>query len=78
MAGRASGDLEGRGVWRLFEEGGVTAVTYQWDVRTTRPRMNALAPVARPLFGCSHDRLMRARRRGAGEPPRARACCSVG
>lgn len=71
MAGRASGDLDGRGVWRLFEEHGVTAVTYQWDVRTTRPLMNVLAPVAQPLFVRSHDRVMRdggealARRLGA-------------
>ena len=71
MAGRASGDLDGRGVWRLFEEHGVTAVTYQWDVRTTRRLMNVLAPVAQPLFVRSHDRIMRdggealARRLGA-------------
>ena len=59
MSGRASGDLAGRGVWRLFEERGVTAVTYHWDVRTTRPVMNALTPVARPVFTRGHDRIMR-------------------
>ena len=35
------------------------AVTFDWEVRTTRAWMNALAPLARPLFTESHDRLMR-------------------
>ncbi len=71
MGGRASGALEGAGLWRLFEEDGVCAVTFDWEVRTTRAWMNALAPLARPLFTESHDRLMRrggqdlARRLGA-------------
>lgn len=59
MRGRSSGQLEGSGVWRLMEQDGVTAVLYEWDVRSTHPWMNALAPVARPLFARSHDRLMR-------------------
>jgi hypothetical protein len=60
MAGRATGDLEGRGVWRLFQQGGVTAVTYQWDVRTTRRLVNVVTPLARPLLLRNHDRIMRA------------------
>ncbi len=59
MSGRSSGGLEGAGTWRLMEQDGVTAVIYDWDVRTTRAWMNALAPVARPLFTRSHDRVMR-------------------
>jgi uncharacterized protein YndB with AHSA1/START domain len=58
MAGRASGDLDGTGVWRLFEEGGTTATTYEWQVRATRPWMRALGPLPRPLFRRSHDRVM--------------------
>ena len=26
----------GTGHWRLFEQDGVTAVTYEWNVRTTK------------------------------------------
>lgn len=63
MSGCSSGELEGRGTWRLFEQDGVTAVVYEWDVHTTRVWMNALAPLARPLFSHSHDRVMR----GGGE-----------
>ena len=44
----AVGELTGVGRWRLFEEGGVTAVLYEWNVATTRAWMNLLAPVARP------------------------------
>jgi uncharacterized protein YndB with AHSA1/START domain len=71
MEGDAEGDLTGRGRWRLFEQGGMTAVLYEWDVRTTKPWMNAVAPLARPLFERNHDVVMRwggeglARRLGA-------------
>jgi hypothetical protein len=71
MVGRASGELEGAGRWRLFEDAGVTAVLYEWNVDTTKPWMNRLAPLARPLFAWNHDVVMRwggeglARRLGA-------------
>jgi hypothetical protein len=59
MEGRASGELEGVGRWRLYEQGGVTAVIYQWNVVTTLPWMNALAPALRPVFEWNHDWVMR-------------------
>ena len=59
MRGEASGELSGTGHWRLYEQDGVTAVTYEWNVRTTRAWMNALAPVARPVFAYNHDVVMR-------------------
>ncbi|MGH2714128.1 MAG: SRPBCC family protein [Thermoleophilaceae bacterium] len=71
MAGDAEGDLEGTGCWRLFEDGGVTAVVYDWDVSSTKRWMNMLGPVARPVFEYNHDVVMRwggeglARRLGA-------------
>ena len=40
MEGRAEGELSGRGRWRLFEQDGLTAVTYDWKVRTTKAWMN--------------------------------------
>ena len=58
MVGRAVGELTGTGIWRLFEEGGVTAAVYEWDVTTTKPWMNLLAPLARPVFEWNHDWLM--------------------
>ena len=59
MEGDALGGLTGTGRWRLFERDGTTAVTYEWNVRTTRRWMNALAPVARPVFEWNHDYVMR-------------------
>jgi hypothetical protein len=71
MEGAAEGDLAGRGCWRLFEQGGVTAVLYEWEVGTTKPWMNAVGSLARPVFERNHNVVMRwggeglARRLGA-------------
>jgi uncharacterized protein YndB with AHSA1/START domain len=59
LEGEADGELAGTGRWRLFEQGGVTAVTYEWNVRTTRRWMNLLAPIAKPVFQANHDYVMR-------------------
>jgi hypothetical protein len=59
MAGAATGELAGTGEWRLFEQGGMTAVTYDWNIHTTKAWMNALAPVARPVFEYNHNVVMR-------------------
>ena len=71
LEGEARGELEGTGRWRFYEEDTTTVVTYEWDVVTKRPWMNALAPVGRPVFVWSHNVVMRwggeslARRLGA-------------
>jgi uncharacterized protein YndB with AHSA1/START domain len=59
LEGNAEGELAGVGRWRLFEQGGVTAALYEWNVRTTRAWMNLLSPVARPIFAVNHDYVMR-------------------
>lgn len=59
LEGEAVGELEGEGRWRLYEGDGETAVIYEWNVRTTEPWMNVLAPVARPFFAWNHDVVMR-------------------
>jgi uncharacterized protein YndB with AHSA1/START domain len=53
----ADGELAGTGRWRFFD-GSATVVTYEWNVRTTRPWMNLLAPVARPVFRWNHNVVM--------------------
>jgi uncharacterized protein YndB with AHSA1/START domain len=58
IEGQAEGELAGIGRWRLFEGRG-TAVVYEWNVTTSRRWMNALAPLARPLFAWNHDVVMR-------------------
>jgi uncharacterized protein YndB with AHSA1/START domain len=59
LEGNAEGELTGIGRWRLYEQGGVTACLYEWNVSTTRAWMNLLAPVARPIFAVNHDYVMR-------------------
>ena len=59
MEGVATGELAGSGRWRLSERDGATEVVYEWDVATTSRSMNALGPLARPLFTWNHDVVMR-------------------
>jgi hypothetical protein len=47
---RAEGELAGTGRWSLDQHGDITIARYTWEVRTTRPWMNLLAPLARPVF----------------------------
>jgi uncharacterized protein YndB with AHSA1/START domain len=54
----AVGELTGVGRWRLYEQDGVTAVLYEWNVATTKAWMNLLAPIARPAFEWNHDWVM--------------------
>ena len=64
LEGDATGELAGIGRWRLFEQDGMTAVIYEWNVRTTRAWMNLLAPVGQPAFQWNHDYVMRNGGRG--------------
>jgi hypothetical protein len=73
MSGEATGALAGTGHWRLFEQDGITAVTYERDVRTTKRWMNLIAPVARPVFADNHDVVMR----GGGEGLARRLDCNL-
>jgi hypothetical protein len=58
MEGHARGELNGTGRWRLWTQEDITAVTYEWNVATTRRWMNLLAPIARPVFAWNHDWVM--------------------
>lgn len=60
LAIEARGDLEGTGIWTLSAAGGATDARYEWRVRTTKPWMNLVAPLARPFFNWNHDAVMRA------------------
>jgi hypothetical protein len=61
MEGRAFGELEGSGIWTFSTENdGATLVRYDWIVKTTKPWMNLLAPIARPIFAWNHDQVMQA------------------
>ena len=68
----AVGELSGVGRWRLYEQDGVTAVLYEWNVATTQAWMNLLAPVARPVFEWNHDWVMARGGEGIAESARRR------
>lgn len=61
---RAVGELSGSGLWRISEAEGITVLDHTWTVATTKPWMNAVAPVARPGFRWAHDRVMESGARG--------------
>lgn len=71
VEGIARGELDGRGVWNLSNDGEYTTARYDWQVETTKPWMNLIAPLAGPLFKWNHDVVMKwgaeglARRLGA-------------
>ncbi|HET9675181.1 MAG TPA: SRPBCC family protein [Gaiellaceae bacterium] len=64
IAATAEGGLAGTGTFRLFEAALGTAVTYDWRVRTTKAWMNAIAPLARPVFAWNHHAVMKRGGRG--------------
>ena len=85
LVARADGELAGTWTCDLDQAGADLAVRHVWAVSTTRPWMNVLAPVARPVFSWNHAALMREGGRGfagrlgttvsvePGEPSRSRA-----
>lgn len=57
---RAFGELDGIGIWHFMSESNSkTRVDYDWRVKTTKPWMNTLAPIAKPIFRWNHNAIMR-------------------
>jgi uncharacterized protein YndB with AHSA1/START domain len=50
----ASGDLTGRGIWTLQQDGPVTVAHYDWQVHADRPLFRILSPVLAPVFAWNH------------------------
>ncbi len=59
LAGVATGELRGSGVWTFDADPGATRVRYDWNVETAKAWMNALAPMLEPAFHWNHDQVMR-------------------
>lgn len=65
LRGRASGQLQGEGLWELTPAGdGGTRLRYTWRLELNTRWMRLLAPLAAPLFRWNHDSVMRAGERG--------------
>ena len=52
---RATGDFDGRGVWRLEREGPTaTYVRFDWRLRANKPILAALSFALKPIFSWNH------------------------
>lgn len=61
---RSSGDLVGKGLWKLHQNGEWTKIQFSWEVRAEKPLLRWLSPLLRPLFKWNHDGVMSAGERG--------------
>jgi hypothetical protein len=55
----ATGDLEGKGVWTLEQEGSFVNVTYDWTIRANKPIVDKLSFLLKPIFRSNHNWTMR-------------------
>ena len=58
LAGRATGGLEGTGVWELQPEGSTTRVRYTWTLALNTRWMRIAAPLMAPAFRWNHEGVM--------------------
>jgi hypothetical protein len=58
LEGRATGELDGTGVWTLTPDADITHVRYEWRVDLGKPWQRTLAPVLRPVFAWNHNVVM--------------------
>jgi hypothetical protein len=55
----SSGDLNGRGEWKMSERAGGVDVEYAWQVDLEKPILRFLSPLLRPLLAGNHEWSMR-------------------
>jgi hypothetical protein len=67
LEGRAGGDLEGTGIWRLAACEHGTQVNYRWEVDLRKRWMRLAEPLLAPLFAWNHHCVMRAGARGMAQ-----------
>jgi uncharacterized protein YndB with AHSA1/START domain len=60
----ASGDVIGRGEWRLSQAGDNVDLAYLWQVRVGKPWMQRLEFLLKPVFVWNHNWVMRRGERG--------------
>jgi len=50
----AWGDFNGRGIWKLDQDGEYVNVTYDWKIRADKPLLRMLSFLFKPLFSANH------------------------
>ena len=77
----ATGDLVGRGIWTMIQDGAEVLIIYDWKIRAEKPLLGRLSFVVKPVLEANHRwamakgeqslKLELARRRASGEAERA-------
>ena len=55
----ASGDLEGKGIWAISQDGAFVDVTYDWTIRANKPLIDKLSFLLKPIFRSNHNWTMK-------------------
>ena len=55
----AWGDLVGRGIWTLRQEGDLTCVIYDWKINAEKPLFRIFSFILKPVFAANHRWAMR-------------------
>jgi hypothetical protein len=56
---KATGDLEGTGVWTFEQDGEFVNITYDWKILANKPVIRALSFLLKPIFASNHHWTMR-------------------
>lgn len=51
---KATGDLEGTGVWTFEQDGAFVNITYDWTVQANKPIIRRLSFLLKPIFAANH------------------------
>ena len=51
---KATGDLEGTGIWTFEQDGAFVNITYDWTVRANKPIIRRLSFLLKPFFAANH------------------------
>ena len=62
----ATGDLAGRGVWSLAQQGDLAAIDYDWRIEVEKPLLKPLTPLLKPVYARTTAGRWRAASRGCG------------
>src|SRR5437764_11482474 len=55
----ATGDLEGKGVWKFEQDGSAVNVTYEWTISANKPIVRAFSFLLKPIFRSNHNWCMK-------------------
>ena len=55
----ATGDLEGKGIWAIAQDGAFVDVTYDWTIRANKPIIDKLSFLLKPIFRSNHNWTMK-------------------